>query len=121
LAQQRLYVAIDSLRKPHIRVDGDLGDPDPIQATDACLKHREFDEIVVSTLPPGCTRIFPHRIERKFHRRSFAGARAKHIGADCGFTCIPQRDQARTATPELSINAIGSSAPRPPAEMSGSP
>jgi hypothetical protein len=44
---------------------------DPIKAIGAYLRYREFDEIIVSTLPRGISRWphqdLPHRIERKFH------------------------------------------------------
>jgi GABA permease len=71
VAQHRLDSAIESFRQAGIRVDGNVGDPDPIKAIGAYLRYREFDEIIVSTLPRGISRWLhqdlPHRIERKFH------------------------------------------------------
>lgn len=71
VAQHRLDSAIESFRQAGIRVDGNVGDPDPIKAIGAYLRYREFDEIIVSTLPRGISRWLhqdlPHKIERKFH------------------------------------------------------
>jgi hypothetical protein len=71
VAQHRLDSAIESFRQAGIRVDGNVGDPDPIKAIGAYLRYREFDEIIVSTLPRGISRWLhqdlSHRIERKFH------------------------------------------------------
>jgi hypothetical protein len=71
VAQHRLDSAIESFRQAGIRVDGNVGDPDPIKAIGAYLRYREFDEIIVSPLPRGVSRWLhqdlPHKIDRKFH------------------------------------------------------
>ena len=47
--------------------EGEVGDERPTYAIQDVLAHREFDEIIVSTLPPGASRWLrhdlPHRIE----------------------------------------------------------
>ncbi|MGY1828284.1 MULTISPECIES: hypothetical protein [unclassified Blastococcus] len=53
LARQRLDRALDELRALGAEVDGEVGDPDPLQAVRAALGHFPADEIVVSTLPRG--------------------------------------------------------------------
>ena len=71
IAQHRLDAAVESFRQVGIRVDGQVGDPDPMKSIGAYLRYREFDEVVVSTLPRSISRWLhqdlPHKIERKFH------------------------------------------------------
>jgi GABA permease len=49
--------------------EGAVGDPDPLKAIDTVLAERAFDEIILSTLPPGLSRWLaldlPHRIQRR--------------------------------------------------------
>jgi GABA permease len=49
---------------------GEIGDPNPVYAADAVLRREHFDEIILSTLPPGPSRWLkvdvPHRMERAF-------------------------------------------------------
>jgi hypothetical protein len=68
-AQERLAQALEAMRAAGLeRVDGRVGDPDPIVATMELWDPREFDEIVVSTLPTGSSRWLgldlPHRLEK---------------------------------------------------------
>jgi hypothetical protein len=71
LARSRLDAALEQLRSAGVTVDGDVGDPDPFQAIEHTLATREFDEILVSTLPARLSRWLhqdlPSRVERKFH------------------------------------------------------
>ncbi len=70
LAQERLAVALARLQDVGATVDGRVGDPDPVRAVEAVLKGRQFDEIIVSTLPSRLSRWLrqdlPHRLEHKF-------------------------------------------------------
>jgi hypothetical protein len=79
LAQARLHVALERLRKCGGVADGEVGDPDPMHAIELSLKDRQVDEILVSTLPARLSRWLhqdlPGRVERKFH------IPVKHIGA----------------------------------------
>ena len=68
-AEERLAQALDAMRAAGLEhVDGRVGDPDPIVATMELWDPREFDEIVVSTLPTGSSRWLgldlPHRLEK---------------------------------------------------------
>jgi cell pole-organizing protein PopZ len=71
LARSRLDAALERLRSAGVTVGGDVGDPDPFQAIEHTLATRQFDEIVVSTLPARLSRWLrqdlPSRVERKFH------------------------------------------------------
>lgn len=71
LARKQLEVGLDELRRIGATVEGDVGDPDPLQAIHDVLAWHTFDEIVVSTLPGTVSRWLrqdlPHKIERRFH------------------------------------------------------
>lgn len=56
LAQERLDRALSRFRGLGAEVDGEVGDKDPILAIDDALRHAEFDEIILSTLPPGISK-----------------------------------------------------------------
>jgi nucleotide-binding universal stress UspA family protein len=79
LARSRLDAALERLRAAGITVDGEVGDPDPFRAIQHTLATRQFDEIVVSTLPARLSRWLrqdlPSRVERKFH------VPVTHVGA----------------------------------------
>ena len=53
LARQRLDRALDHLRLLGATVDGEVGDPNPLEAVRVALGHFAADEILVSTLPRG--------------------------------------------------------------------
>lgn len=70
-ALQRLRDGLDRFRALGIAVEGEVGDARPIDAIrDVMLHAGPFDEIIVSTLPPGISRWLhqdlPHRIQRTF-------------------------------------------------------
>lgn len=71
LAQARLDEALERLRASGAVADGEVGDPEPMRAIEHSMQGREFDEILVSTLPARLSRWMhqdlPHRVERKFH------------------------------------------------------
>jgi len=50
--------------------DGVVGDPHPVRAIDDVLLDRPYDEIILSTLPPGVSRWLkldlPRRVEQRF-------------------------------------------------------
>ncbi len=72
IAQHRLDAALAGLRRLGADVHGEVGDPSPIVAIGDVLRHRDFDELILSTLPPGPSqwlrRGVPEGIERLFHR-----------------------------------------------------
>ena len=67
-AARRLDQALERMRKAGLEVEGRLGDSDPIAAVHDIWDPKEWDEIVVSTLPTGASRWLqvdaPRRIER---------------------------------------------------------
>jgi GABA permease len=71
LAQAKLESALQQLKDAGATADGEAGDADPICAVEAALTKRQFDEIIVATLPERLSRWLhqdlPRRIEHKFH------------------------------------------------------
>ena len=71
LAQVKLQQALEQLTAAGATADGEVGDPDPMHAVEAALARRQFDEIIVSTLPPRLSRWLhqdlPRRLEHRFH------------------------------------------------------
>lgn len=68
-AGPRLDAALEAMRKAGLpKVTGRVGDPDPVVAAMEVWDPREFDEIVVSTLPTGVSRWLgldlPRRLEK---------------------------------------------------------
>ena len=51
LAQRRLDTELQRLHEAGADADGEVGDPDPYTAVSHTLKDRQFDEILLSTLP----------------------------------------------------------------------
>ena len=70
LAQQRLDMELQRLHEAGAEADGEVGDPDPFKAISNTLAHNQFDEIILSTLPPGRSRWLrqdlPGKVEKKF-------------------------------------------------------
>ena len=68
-ARSNLETELDRLRQIGATADGTVGDPDPMKAIDRALAQRRFDEIILSTLPPGVSRWLawdlPHRVRRR--------------------------------------------------------
>jgi hypothetical protein len=56
VAQERLDEVLDRLRAMGAEADGEVGDRDPVMAVRDALRHREVDEVIVSTLPKGLSR-----------------------------------------------------------------
>ena len=71
LAQINLDAAIEKLTAAGATVGGAVADPDPVRAVAEALSGREFDEIVVFTLPPRLSRWLHHdlptRLQQEFH------------------------------------------------------
>ncbi len=71
LAVERLRAGLDRFRALGADVEGEVGDERPMDAIrDAMINVPPFDEIILSTLPPGLSRWLrqdlPHRITRTF-------------------------------------------------------
>ena len=56
LARQRLETILALLRAEGADATGEVGDPDPFRAVSNAVAERHFDEIILSTLPPGLSR-----------------------------------------------------------------
>jgi hypothetical protein len=83
-ARRRLEAEVDRIRKEGVAADGEVGDSDPLRAITDLLARRQFDEIILSTLPPGLSRWLhwdlPSRVRRRFqltvtHVRAWEPAR----------------------------------------------
>jgi GABA permease len=76
---ERLEAAVQGLREAGVRVEGVLGDSDPMLALQDTWDPCRYDEVIVATLPTGVSRWMaadlPHRVER------LTGARVTHIVA----------------------------------------
>ena len=70
LAHRRLDVALERFRSVGIEATGEVGDGRPLEAIDDVLSRESFDEIVLSTLPPGLSRWLKldlvHRVEAAY-------------------------------------------------------
>ena len=71
LAQLHLDAAIQKLTAAGATVNGAVADPDPVRAVAEAVSGREFDEIIVFTLPPRLSRWLhqdlPTRLQHAFH------------------------------------------------------
>jgi hypothetical protein len=69
-ARSRLDQALSMLRALHADVTGEVGDWTPLLAIEDAVRTETFDEIIVSTLPPGVSRWIgrdlPTRIAGRF-------------------------------------------------------
>jgi len=70
VARSNLDTELARLREIGAMADGAVGDPNPMTAIEKALAGQQFDEIILSTLPPGISRWLaldlPSRIQRKF-------------------------------------------------------
>ena len=68
LAQQRLETALEHFGALGADVSGEVGDVSAVDAINDVLRRQDFDEIILSTLPPGVSRWLrldlPSRVER---------------------------------------------------------
>jgi len=71
LAEEKLQSALRRLAATGATADGEVGDGDPMRAVEAAVSGRQFDEIIVSTLPERLShwlrQDFPSRLEHRFH------------------------------------------------------
>ena len=69
-ARQRLNRMLADLAALGVPVEGHLGSSDPLEAMEQALIDRQFDEIIVATLPRRVSRWLradlPHQAERRF-------------------------------------------------------
>ena len=69
-ARTHLDHALAHLRDAGLDVSGEIGDESPMRAVGDALRTRDFDEIIVSTLPPSVSRWLkldlPNRLRRTY-------------------------------------------------------
>ncbi len=69
-ARERLRLMLDGLAALGAPVEGDLGSPDPLAAIGQACAGRQFDQIIVTTLPRPVSRWLkadlPHQAQRRF-------------------------------------------------------
>ena len=69
-SRERLSLMLDGLAGLSVPVEGDLGGSDPLAAIGKACAGRQFDEIIVTTLPQHVSRWLradlPHQAERRF-------------------------------------------------------
>ena len=68
-AEEHLRRAVERYREAGLEVDeAKIGDPDPVAAVQDAVNFKDFDEIIVSTLPRRTSKWLkldlPHRVER---------------------------------------------------------
>ena len=67
-ARAHLDDAIEHFREAGLDVSGEIGDESPLRAVADALREQHYDEIIVSTLPPGVSRWLkldlPNRLRR---------------------------------------------------------
>ena len=70
-AQRRLDAALEKFGAAGIDVTGEVGDEKPMLAVGDALRREQFDEIILSTLPPGVSkwlkRDLPHKLAKQYH------------------------------------------------------
>ncbi|MEA2474099.1 MAG: hypothetical protein QOE06_2014 [Thermoleophilaceae bacterium] len=79
-AEEHVKRAVERYREAGLEVDdGKIGDPDPIAAVQDAVNFKEFDEIIVSTLPKHLSKWLrldlPHRVEHS------TGKQVTHVEA----------------------------------------
>jgi hypothetical protein len=69
-ARERLSLMLDGLAALGVSVEGDLGSSDPLEAIGKVCADRQFDEIIMATLPQHVSRWLkadlPHQAQRRF-------------------------------------------------------
>lgn len=68
-ARDALRAALDRFGDAGIPATGEVGDPNPLLAVDDVLRREHFDEIILSTLPPGASRWLKRDLPRRFEQR----------------------------------------------------
>ncbi len=79
LAQERLETALAQLQDCGATVEGRVGDADPVRAVETAMKGRQFDEIIVSTLPNRISRWLRQDLPRRLENKT--GLPVTHVGA----------------------------------------
>ena len=84
LARRRLEGALARFRGEGVTAVGAVGDPSPLRAVCDALRQESFDEIVLSTLPPGTSRWLVEDLPGRLARAT--GLPVTHLVAADQFT-----------------------------------
>src|SRR5437879_6812269 len=76
-AQRQLDRALQDMRGQGLEVSGEIGDDNPVLAAGDVLRRERFDEVIVSTLPPGISRWLHLDLPRRLER--IAGVPVTHV------------------------------------------
>ena len=68
-ARAALANVLDHFGDAGVPASGEVGDEDPVLAVGDVLRREHFDEIIVSTLPPGVSRWLKRDLPRRLVRR----------------------------------------------------
>jgi hypothetical protein len=79
-AQERLDAGLEAFGQLGAVVTGEVGDPSPVQAVGDVLLQQDFDEIILSTLPPGPSRWLKQDVVSRMSRRY--DIPVTHVAAD---------------------------------------
>ena len=97
VATRRLNEGLGRFREAGVEATGEVGDANPILAVEDLMRDQEFDEIIVSTLPPRISKWLkidlPHRAEAAF------GLRVTHVvgGSEPSTTPTPHARKRRAS------------------------
>jgi GABA permease len=80
LAQERLDVALAQLAEAGAKVEGHVGDRNPMRAVETAMKGRKFDEIIVSTLPRRVSRWLRQDLPRRLENKTLLPV--THVGGE---------------------------------------
>jgi hypothetical protein len=81
-AGERLERVLDWLGREGIPAEGAIGDADPVVAIEQALSRRPYDEIILSTLPPGVSRWLRRDVLRRVERA--CGVPVTHVAGSPG-------------------------------------
>ena len=70
LAEKRLGTGLEQLRATGASVEGVVGDANPVRAVETAMRGRNFDEIIVSTLPSRLSRWLRADLPRRLEHRT---------------------------------------------------
>jgi hypothetical protein len=80
-AEARLAEALTRFRALGAEVQGEVGDPNPLEAIGDVLRREQFDEIILSTLPPGASRWLGQDLPKRV-RKHFRGPLTHIVAVD---------------------------------------
>lgn len=69
VGRQRLDAALMDFSAAELKVDGEVGDSNLFDAVREALDREDYDEIILSTLPPGLSRWIHLDLARRLQRR----------------------------------------------------